>query len=205
MNEFSIVSATAVDINKDGKWQVSYQLGHTTGDLDTHLAYPRMLHPSMCSLRRVRVYEAQSIDTEQSFLGSFTLLINLMVVVSEEKALSRNRSIAGCILANPDSRETVTVFLTHGRARLILEQLMPNGEDSCSRCPCIWSGSQTKNGSTLRAMSCFSNDAGPAWADTFYGDSSLIITGSGEQYDSLDLMKKTYAQRKIKAPANLES
>ncbi len=77
-----------------------------------------------------------------------------MVVVSEEAAKAGIAPLLDVYLRNPDSRETVTVFLTHGRARLILEQLVPM-EKIPAAAVLHMVQNETKNGSTLRAMTVF--------------------------------------------------
>ena len=196
LNELSIVSATAVDINKDGKWQISYQLvipqaiSATTG-ISTNAAPVYVFSTEGESIRGAINNTSKELSRKLYFAH------NLMVVVSEEAAKAGIAPLLDVYLRNPDSRETVTVFLTHGRARLILEQLVPM-EKIPAAAVLHMVQNETKNGSTLRAMTVFQmmqDLLGPTHST---GIPSLTITGSGEQYDSLDLMKKTYAQRKIK-------
>ncbi|MFC5650761.1 hypothetical protein ACFPYJ_16930 [Paenibacillus solisilvae] len=184
LNELSIVAATAVDIKKDGKWQISYQLvipqaiSGTTG-ISTNAAPVYVFSTEGESIRSAINNTSKELSRKLYFPH------NLMVVISEEAAKAGFAPIMDVYLRNPDSRETVTVFLTHGRARRILEQLVPM-EKIPAGAVLHMVQNETKNGSSLRAMTVFQvmqELLGPTHST---GIPSLTMAGGGEKYDSLD-------------------
>ena len=116
LNELSIVSATAVDIKKNGKWEISYQLvipqaiSATTG-VSTNVG-PVMFSTEGESMR------VESIIRARSFLGSL-LCHNLMVVVSEEAAKAGIAPLMDVYLRNPDYCETGYRFFNSWPGRVL--------------------------------------------------------------------------------------
>lgn len=196
LNELSIVSATAVDIKKNGKWEISYQLvipqaiSATTG-VSTSGAPVYVFSTEGESMRGAINVTSRELSRKLYFPH------NLVVVVSEKAAKAGIDPLLDVYLRNPDSRETVTVFLARGRARRMLEQLVPM-EKIPAAAVLHMVQNETKNGSSMQAMTVFQvmqDLLGPSHAT---GIPSLTISGSGKLYDSLDQMKKTFADTKIK-------
>ncbi|PWW06256.1 spore germination protein KC [Paenibacillus cellulosilyticus] len=195
LNEISIVSASGVDW-KDGKWVMSYQLvlpqaisshgmGNSTG------AAPVNVFSTSGDTIRGAISKASYEMSRRLYFSQ-----NQIIVVSEQAAEHGLTNLFDAYLRNPDSRETVSVFLTKLSARQVLEHLIPLEEipgEAIER----MSLNEEKNGSTLPHMSMYRvllDLLGPTKAT---GVASIDISGE-DPLNSMQKMSKTYSSSKIK-------
>ncbi|MCQ6557983.1 Ger(x)C family spore germination protein [Paenibacillus mendelii] len=196
LNDISIVSATGVDVEDNGKWRMSYQLiipqaiSATTG-VSTGGAPVYVFSTESDSIREAVNKTSQELSRKLYFPH------NQMVVISEKAARQGIGPLLDVYLRTPDSRETVTVFLTRGKARSILEQLMPLEKIPGQAVQRMIENDQ-KNGSSFPQMSIHRillDLLGPTHTA---GIPSLTLSGEGELADSVDIMKETHSNKKIR-------
>lgn len=195
LNEISIVSASGIDW-KNGKWIVSYQLvlpqaiaSHTTGASSG--AAPINVFSTTGDTIRGAISKASYEMSRRLYFSQ-----NQIVVISDQAAKHGLTSLFDAYLRNPDSRETVSVFLTKQTAREVLEHLIPLEEIPGAAIERM-SLNEEKNGSTLPHMSMYRvllDLLGPTKAT---GVASIDISGS-DPLDSMQKMSKTYSSSKIK-------
>lgn len=125
LNELAITSATGVDWDK-GEWIVSYQVvipSAISAAVSAVGGGAAKLPVVVYSTQGKTIREAVSRSTLESPRKLF-FSHNRVVVVSEQAARQGLSPLIDLYLRNPDSRETVTVLLSEGKARDILDQLM---------------------------------------------------------------------------------
>ncbi|MDQ6420806.1 Ger(x)C family spore germination protein [Paenibacillus sp. LHD-117] len=122
LNEIAIITATGVDL-RDGKWVISYQT-----------VIPRAISSqgggSGAAAVNVFSSEADSYRSAISKASQETsrrlyFSHNQIVIIGQEAARKGLGQLLEVYLRNHDSRETVSVFLSKGNARRMLEQLTP--------------------------------------------------------------------------------
>ncbi|GMK42122.1 spore germination protein KC [Paenibacillus sp. CCS19] len=196
LNEISIVSASGIDW-KDGKWIVTYQLvlpqaiaSHGSGTSSG--AAPINVFSTSGDTIRGAISKASYEMSRRLYFSQ-----NQIVVISDQAAEHGLTSLFDAYLRNPDSRETVSVFLTKRRsAREVLEHLIPLEEIPGAAIERM-SRNEEKNGSTLPNMSMYRvllDLLGPTKAT---GITSIDISGS-DPLNSMQKMGKTYSSSKIK-------
>ncbi|WP_281278956.1 Ger(x)C family spore germination protein [Paenibacillus kobensis] len=196
LNEISIVSASGIDW-KDGKWIVSYQLvlpqaisSHGMGGGASGAAPINVFSTSGDSIRGAISKSSYEMSRRLYFSQ------NQIVVVSERAAKHGLTSLFDAYLRNPDSRETVNIFLTKHSARDILEHLIPL-EEIPGAAIARMIVNEENNGSTLPNMTVYRallELLGPTKSS---GIPSLEISGT-DPLDSTQKTAKTYSSSKIK-------
>lgn len=126
LNELSITSATAIDRSKD-QWIVSYQviipssisgaggIGGSGGSGNS----PVVVHSVTSKTIREAAALSHLETPRRLYIGH-----NSTLVISEKAAREGISAIIDIYLRNHETRETVSVLITPGDARSILEQLM---------------------------------------------------------------------------------
>lgn len=126
LNELSITSASSMDINKEGKWVISFQVvvpsaipaaAGTTGGSNGHVPI------EVYSTEGVTIKDAVS----KSYLEASRKLYfghNRVLIIGEDAAKVGINQMIDLYLRNSDSRETVNVLIASGDGRSILEQLL---------------------------------------------------------------------------------
>jgi len=195
LNELSIVSASGIDW-EDGKWVVSYQLvlpkaiaNNTSGSSSG--AAPVNVFSTTGDTIRGAISKASFEMSRRLYFSQ-----NQIVVISDQAAKHGLTSLFDAYLRNPDSRETVSVFLTKRSAREILEHLIPLEENPGAAIERM-SINEEKNGSTLPHMSMYNvllELLGPTKAA---GIASIEISGN-DPLDSVEKMSKTFSSSKIR-------
>ncbi|MDQ0113009.1 Ger(x)C family spore germination protein [Paenibacillus harenae] len=195
LSDIAIVSATGVDW-KDGQWQLSYQV-----------VIPQAISgqsPSADSGAAVNVFSTRG----ENFRGAISkasletprrlfFAHNQIVIIGQEAARKGISTLAEAYLRTPDSRETVSVFLTKGSARRVLEQLIPLEKIPGAAIQQMVFNEEL-NGSTFQEMTMhkvLENLLGSAQA---VGIPSLAITGTGESLDQADKLARTNTPSKVR-------
>jgi spore germination protein KC len=122
LNEIAIISATGVDW-KEGQWVLSYQIvlpktisGQTGGTGGAAIN----VFSSQGDNFRSAISKASQETSRRLYFSH-----NQIVIIGHEAARKGMGQLLEVYLRNHDSRETVSVFLSKGTARQLMEQLMP--------------------------------------------------------------------------------
>lgn len=126
LNELSITSASAMDINKEGNWVISFQVivpsaipaaaGVAGGTNDQ---VPVVVYSTEGPTMKEAVSKSYLEAPRKLYFGH-----NSILVIGEEAATKGFSQMIDLYLRNSDSRETVSVLIASGDARSILEQLL---------------------------------------------------------------------------------
>lgn len=122
LNEIAIISATGVDW-KDGQWVLSYQIvlpktiSSQTGETGGAAIN---VFSSQADNYRTAISKASQETSRRLYFSH-----NQIVIIGQEAARKGMGQLMEVYLRNHDSRETVSVFLSKGTARHLMEQLMP--------------------------------------------------------------------------------
>ncbi|CAH1218360.1 Spore germination protein A3 [Paenibacillus plantiphilus] len=196
LNELSIISATGIDIEDNGRWRLSFQLVipqaiSSTSGVSTNAAPVYVFSTEDESLRGA--VRKTSLELSRKLYFSH----NQMVVISEKAARYGINTLMEAYIRNTDSRETVTIFLTKGSARNMLEQLI-----SMEKIPGAaidhMVQNEAFNGGSFPQMTVFQVQQELLDGTHATGIPSLALAGEGGSFDSLDGMKKTHSDLKVK-------
>jgi spore germination protein KC len=200
LNELSITSATAIDREKD-KWTISYQviipsaisgtggLGGSGGGGAT--GAPVVVY----SVTSDNIREAASLSHLETARKLY-IAHNATLILSEKAAREGLSAVIDIYLRNHETRETISVLVTPGDARPILEQLM-----SIERIP--GQGIQRLLEKEQQNLSYLPNVKMYELAMDMTGESKtgllpeIIISGTGE-ITSVDKLKNTSQPSKLK-------
>lgn len=122
LNEIAIISATGVDW-KDGEWVLSYQIvipktiSAQTGRSDGAAINVFSSHSDNF---RTAISKASQETSRRLYFAH-----NQIVIIGQEAARKGISQLMEVYLRNYDSRETVSMFLSKGTARHLMEQLLP--------------------------------------------------------------------------------
>ncbi|MHA7966818.1 Ger(x)C family spore germination protein [Paenibacillus sp. CAU 1782] len=196
MNEIGIVSATALDWD-NGKWIVSYQL-----------VIPQAISPQSGGSSRgdapVNVFSTESTsmrkaigDASREMSRKLYFAHNQIIVISEAAAKKGISTILEIYMRNTDARETVSMFIAKGKARTIIEQLLPIEKIPGTAIQRLVENEANSN-SLYPDMTMYRimlDLLGPGQAT---GIPQLMIAGSKQALNSLDSLKTTATGAKIK-------
>lgn len=125
LNQLAITSATGIDF-KDGQWIVSYQViipSAISAAMTAVGGGPAKLPVIVYSTQGPTIREAvwkSAMESPRQLFFSHTRV----VVIGRDAAAQGLTPLIDVYLRNPDSRETVSVLISDGTAREILQQLM---------------------------------------------------------------------------------
>lgn len=125
LNQLAITSATGIDY-KNGQWNVDYQViipSAISAAMTAVGGGPAKLPVIVYSTQGPTIREAvwkSAMESPRQLFFSHTRV----VVIGREAAEQGLTPLIDVYLRNPDSRETVSVLISDGRAREIIEQLM---------------------------------------------------------------------------------
>ncbi|WP_341280863.1 Ger(x)C family spore germination protein [Paenibacillus sp. FSL H8-0537] len=196
MNEIGIISATAVDWEK-GKWVVSYQL-----------VIPQAIssqgNSSATGDAPVNVFstEAESIrkaigDASREMSRKLYFAHNQIIVISDTVAKKGISPLLEIYMRNTDARETVSMFIAKGKARKLIEQLLPVEKIPGTAVQRLVEN-EAASSSVYPDMTMYRillDLLGPAQAT---GIPQLMISGAKQPLSSVDNLKETYTRAKIK-------
>lgn len=200
LNDLSITSATAIDQEKD-KWTISYQVIipsaiSGTGGLGGSGGGGASRAPVVVySVTSENIREAASLSHLETARKLY-IAHNATLVISEKAAREGLSAIIDIYLRNHETRETISVLVTTGEARSILEQLM-----GIERIP--GQGIQKLLEKEQQNLSYLPNVKMYELAMDMTGESrtgllpEIIISGTGE-ITSIDKLKNTAQLSKLK-------
>ncbi|KQO18322.1 Ger(x)C family spore germination protein [Paenibacillus sp. Leaf72] len=196
MNEIGIISATAVDWEK-GKWIVSYQM-----------VIPQAISSQGNSAATgdapVNVFstEADSIrkaigDASREMSRKLYFAHNQIIVISETVAKKGISPLMEIYMRNTDARETVSMFIAKGKARKLIEQLLPVEKIPGTAVQRLVEN-EAASSSVYPDMTMYRillELLGPTQAT---GIPELEISGSKQPLSSVSSLQNTYTRAKIK-------
>ncbi|MEK3882060.1 Ger(x)C family spore germination protein [Paenibacillus sp. PL2-23] len=194
LNDIAIISATGVDWH-NGKWTLSYQIvipkaiSSQTGESGT--AAVNVFSTTGENFR----YAISKASEETSRRLYFSH--NQSIVIGQEAARKGLGPLLEAYLRNHDSRETVSVFLSKGSARRMLEQLIPLEQIPGAAIQRMIAN-QELGSSSFRQMTAHDvlmELLGSTQATSIPG---LVIAGPGEGTDNAGMMGGTTTQTKVR-------
>jgi spore germination protein KC len=126
LNEIGIVSATGVDW-KDNKWTLTYQVVMPPTPLGQRGSAGKAAAVHVLSTS-AESFRAAARKASQESARRLYFAHNQMLVIGQEAARHGLEQLFDVYIRNPESRKSVSVFLTKGSARRTLEQLAPLAE-----------------------------------------------------------------------------
>jgi spore germination protein KC len=197
LNELSITSATAFDMEGD-EWVITYQIvtpSAISSGMGVAGGGTSQSPVSVFSTRGRTIREAVNQGALENPRWLFFSHTNILVV-SEKVARKGLSQILDLYYRNPESRETVNVFISAGSPRTILEQLMHT-----ERIPGLGireiAANEAQFSSILQRVMMYEL----AMALTGEARSAVIpeiLIAGGEPETSLDDLKKTYHSSKVR-------
>ncbi|OCT11538.1 hypothetical protein A8709_04345 [Paenibacillus pectinilyticus] len=196
LNQLAITSATSIDW--DGKvWTVSYQVvipqsiaNPNTGGSPGQQAPVMVFSTSGGSIRGA--VQQSSLEMPRSLFFAH----NRIVVIGENAAKEGISQLLDVYLRNSDSRETVSILVTHGEGRKILEQIIPLEKVPGAAIKNMIKNEE-KNGSNFKQIMMYQFMMGISGDSPFTLVPEIIISGEGEN-DTIASLKKTFFTNKLK-------
>ncbi|PQP89004.1 spore gernimation protein GerC [Paenibacillus sp. AR247] len=198
LNTLSIISATSIDRNK-GKWEISFQvvipqsIATQTGGGSAGSQSPTTIF----STKGRSIAEAMqnaSLETSRKLFFAH----NSVLILSEDVARKEGvGEILDFFLRPFESRETMSVLLTKGKASNLLEVLIPSEKISGNAIQRIIDQSQ-KNLSMVQNMRLIDFARMIASPDESAMAPELEVSGDLTKQSSLDALKKTRNEAVIK-------
>ncbi|MUT66294.1 Ger(x)C family spore germination protein [Paenibacillus sp. NEAU-GSW1] len=195
LNEIAIISGTAVDW-KDGQFQLSYQI-----------VMPSAISSQVGGSSQgasVNVFSTQGDSLRGAINKASRELArrlyfshNQVLVIGESAAANGLDSLFDAYLRNTDSRETVSVFLTKGNGRTILEQLIPLEKIPGSAIQRMMEN-ESRNGSATKQMTMHEvlvELFGAAKATAIPG---LTVAGTQENMNETTKLSQTNTPSKVR-------
>jgi len=194
LNDIAIVSATGVDW-KDGKWVLSYQVvipeAISSQSASNSTAAVHVFSTRGESFRSAVSKASQ--ETSRRLYFSHTQI----VIISQDAARKGLGPLLDTYLRNHDSRETVSVFLSKGSARRMLEQLIPLEKIPGAAIQGMINNEEM-NSSTFRQMTIHKvllDLLGTAQATGLPG---LVVSGTNEGVDNAGQLSSTSTPSKVR-------
>jgi spore germination protein KC len=195
LSDIAIVSATGIDW-KDGQWQLSYQvvipqaISGQSATAGTNAAVN--VFSTKGDNFRIAISKASMETPRRLFFAH-----NQVVIIGQDAARKGISALAEAYLRNPDSRETVSVFLTKGNARRVLEQLIPLEKIPGAAIQQMIFNEQL-SGSTFQETTMHKVLKDLLGGAQVVGIPSLAISGTGESLDQVDKLSKTNTSSKVR-------
>ncbi|AFH64127.1 Ger(x)C family spore germination protein [Paenibacillus caseinilyticus] len=196
LNELAITSATGLDF-KDGRWLVSFQvvipqsISNQSGSSSGAQAPVMVFSTEGESIRGA--VQRSSFEMPRALFFAH----NRILIIGEEAARRGFSQMIDIYLRNPDSRETVSVYVTQGTAREVLEHLIP-----LEKIPGAAIGNLIKNeelnGSNFQETRLYQMAMKMTGEAAAVVVPEIFISGDNRQADSLDSLKRTVAGSKLK-------
>lgn len=194
LNEIAIISATGVDW-RDGKWVLSYQI-----------VLPKTIssQSGQSGAAAVNVFSSEednfrSAISKASHEMSRRLYFahNQIVIIGQDAARKGLDQLLEAYLRNHDSRETVSVFLTKGSARRIMEQLVPLDQIPGAAIHRMIEneGANNSSFSQMSINNVLMDLLGSSKATSI---PVLILGGTGEGTDSVSKLGRTTSPSKVR-------
>ncbi|MCR2804942.1 Ger(x)C family spore germination protein [Paenibacillus soyae] len=194
LNDVAIISATGVDW-QNGKWVLSYQVvipkAISSQSGESGSAAVNVFSTTGDNFR-IAISKASEETSRRLYFSH-----NQVVIIGESAARKGMGPLLESYLRNHDSRETVSMFLSKGSARRMLEQLVPLEQIPGAAIQRMIANEE-HGSSAFRQMTA--NDVlmellGSAQATSIPG---LVIAGEGEGTDSVGMLGKTTTPTKVR-------
>lgn len=194
LNEIAIISATGVDW-KDGEWVLSYQIvipktiSAQTGTSDGAAIN---VFSSQSDNFRTAISKASQETSRRLYFAH-----NQIVIIGQEAARKGISQLMEVYLRNYDSREMVSMFLSKGTARHLMEQLLPL-EQIPGEAIYRMIANEDKNNSSFRLMTI--NTALMELLSSTKATSLPVLTlaGSGAGTEEIQSLSRTTTPSKIR-------
>lgn len=194
LNDIAVISGTGIDW-KDGSWVVSYQVVMpqviSSQSPPTNAATVNVFSTKAEGLRNA--VSKTSLEISRRLYFSHTQI----VIIGQEAARKGFGSLLDTYLRNHDSRETVSVYLSKGSARRMLEQLVPLEKIPASAIQRM-TMNEEKNSSTFREMTMHQvlmDLLGSVHATAIPG---LVVSGANENVDRTGQLTRTSTPAKVR-------
>lgn len=195
LSDIAIVSATGIDW-KDGQWLLSYQVVIPQAISGQSATAGTSAAVNVFSTKgenfRIAISKASMETPRQLFFAH-----NQVVIIGQDAARHGISALAEAYLRNPDSRSTVSVFLTKGNARRMLEQLIPLEKIPGAAIQQMVFNEEL-NGSTFQETTMHNVLGNLLNGTQVVGIPSIAITGTGESLDQADKLSRTNTPSKVR-------
>lgn len=195
LNEIAIVSATGVDW-KDGNWVLSYQVVIPQAISGQNVGGGPAAAVNVFSTKGESFRDAVSKASQETSRRLY-FSHNQIVIVGQEAARKGMAPLFDTYLRNHDARETVSVFLSKGSARHMLEQLIPLEKIPGAAIQRMITNEEI-NSSTYRQMTIHQallDLMGPTKATGIPG---LVVSGTRESMNRADKLSQTNTPSKVR-------
>ncbi|MGM0880952.1 MAG: Ger(x)C family spore germination protein [Bacillota bacterium] len=198
LNEIGIVSATGVDW-KDGNWVLSYQVvipqaisGTSGAGGGGGSAAAVNVFSTKAESFRAAISKATQETSRRLYFSH-----NQIVIVGQEAARKGMTPLFDTYLRNHDARETVSVFLSKGSARHMLEQLIPLEKIPGAAIQRMITNEEI-NSSTYRQMTIHQVLLDLMGATKATGIPGLVVSGTRESMNRADKLSQTNTPSKVR-------
>lgn len=194
LNDIAIISATGVDW-QDGKWVLTYQIvipkaiSSQTGESGT--AAVNVFSTSGDNFR-FAISKASEETSRRLYFSH-----NQVVIIGESAAKKGMGPLMEAYLRNHDSRETVGVFLAKGRARQLLEQLIPLEQIPGAAIQRMIVNEEIGS-SSFRQMTIHDVLTDLLGSTQATGIPGLVIAGDGENTNNVGMLGRTSTPTKVR-------
>jgi spore germination protein KC len=194
LNDIAVISATGVDW-KDGNWVLTYQVVIPQA-ISSQSAAGSSAAVNVFSTKgesfRTAVSKA-SQETSRRLYFSHTQI----VIIGQEAARKGMGPLLDTYLRNHDSRETVSVYLSKGSARRMLEQLIPLEKIPASAIQRMITNEEL-NSSIFRQMTVHQVMMDLLGTTHATGLPGLVVAGTNESMDTVGKLSRTNTPSKVR-------
>ncbi|MFC5449665.1 Ger(x)C family spore germination protein [Paenibacillus aestuarii] len=197
LNKIGIASATAIDWVND-HWQISYQLvipqsisSQNAGGGSTQQA-PVMVFSTIGDSIQTAIQRA-SLEMPRTLFFAH----NRVMIIGEDAARKGIAQLIDNYLRSSTSRETVSVLVTRGTGRKILEQLVPMEKIPGAAIQDMMLN-EDKHDSDLKQVMVYQLAMSMAGDSGYSTVPEIFIAGKGEEANSIEELKSTIAETKLK-------
>jgi len=194
LNDIAVISATGVDW-KDGNWVLSYQVvipqAISSQSATSNSAAVNVFSTKGQSYRSAVSKASQ--ETARRLYFSHTQI----VIIGQEAARKGLGPLLDTYLRNHDSRETVSVYLSKGSARRMLEQLIPLEKIPAAAIQRMITNEEM-NSSIFRQMTIHQVLLDLLGTTHATGIPGLVMAGTNESMDRAEKLTRTNTPSKVR-------
>ncbi|OBZ16815.1 Ger(x)C family spore germination protein [Bacillus sp. FJAT-26390] len=194
LNDIAVISATGVDW-KDGNWVLTYQVvipqAISSQSASSNSASVNVFSTKGESFRSAVSKASQ--ETSRRLYFSHTQII----IIGQEAARKGLGPLLDTYLRNHDSRETVSVYLSKGSARRMLEQLIPLEKIPASAIQRMITNEEL-NSSIFRQMTVHQVMMDLLGTTHATGLPGLVVAGTTESMDTVGKLSRTNTPSKVR-------
>lgn len=194
LNDIAVISATGVDW-KDGNWVLSYQVVIPQA-ISNQSAAGSSAAVNVFSTKGESFRSAISKASQETPRRLY-FSHNQILIISQEAARKGMAPLLDTYLRNHDSRETVSMYLSKGSARRMLEQLIPLEKIPGAAIQRMIINEQI-NSSTFREMTIHEVLLDLLGATHASGIPGLVMAGTNETMDRIEKLSRTNTPSKVR-------